>query len=163
MNWADWAIVAIITSSCLVSIIRGFIKEVMSLAIWIAAAIIAIVFHDNLAVVLEGAIATVSLRYLGAWLMLFVAVLLAGWIVNYLLGKLVEATGLSGTDRLLGTLFGLLRGAIIVIVLLIFAQQLPVNQDDWWRESALIPHFVRFEGWAIKTGSAIFEFFRELL
>ncbi len=164
MTWADWAIIAILAISCLVSVVRGFVKEAMSLLIWFAAAIIAVTFHDNLAVLLSDTIATPSLRYLSAWSLLFIAVLITGGILNYLLGKLVEATGLSGTDRLLGMVFGLLRGAIIILVLLIFAQQLlPVSEDLWWRDSALIPHFVRFEGWARETGAAIFEFFKELI
>lgn len=164
MNWADWLIIAILVLSTLISLVRGFLKEVMSLVIWVAAAILAMIFHDNLAVLLEGMIATASLRYITAWLILFVAILLVGSLLNYLLGKLVEATGLSGTDRLLGMLFGLFRGAVIIIVLLIFAQQLlPVDQDQWWRESVLIPYFVPFETWVREMGAGIYEFFTNLI
>lgn len=164
MNWADWLIIAILSVSTLVSVLRGFIKEAMSLLIWLVAALVAIVFHDNLAVILQGAIETPSLRYLAAWLILFVLVLLTGGMVNYLLGKLVEATGLSGTDRVLGMVFGMLRGAIIVIILLVFVRQLlPVEHDQWWLESVLIPYFLRFEDWVWETGAALFRFFKELI
>lgn len=162
MNWADWAILGITLISILIGAGRGFIKEALSVTIWVAAIIIASVFDERMAVWLVDAIATPSLRLLAAWASLFVAVLLVGSLVNFLLGKLVEATGLSGTDRLLGVLFGLARGLIIVMVLLILLPEiLPVEQDIWWQESTLIPYFLGFEDWARDAGAAIADFFQQ--
>jgi len=80
-----------------------------------------------------------------------VAVLLVGAAVNYLLGRLVAATGLSGTDRLLGLLFGALRGALIVLAgTILLPQMLPVEEDLWWKDSQIIPLFRQFEGWGIE-------------
>ncbi|KYK94321.1 CvpA family protein, partial [Aggregatibacter actinomycetemcomitans] len=65
-----------------------------------------------------------------------------GAIVNYVLGQLVDRTGLSGTDRVLGACFGLLRGILIVAAMLFFLDTFTgSNQTDWWKESKLIPHF----------------------
>ena len=87
---------------------------------------------------------------------LFLGILLVGGLLNYLLGKLVDATGLSGTDRLLGVLFGAARGGIIIMaILVILPGVLPVDQDAWWRQSILIPQFLRFEGWARETAATI--------
>jgi len=163
VNWADWAIVAIFGISVLISLIRGFVREAMSLLVWVSALVVAMVFYQHLAEWLVDIISTPSLRMLTAWLTLFVVVLIVGGIINYLLGKVIEATGLSGTDRFLGALFGAARGIIVVLVILILLPGiLPVDQDVWWRESLLIPEFLKFEDWATETGLAVTDFFRQL-
>jgi membrane protein required for colicin V production len=164
MTWADWAIIAVLGLSALISVVRGFVKEIVSLLIWLAAAVIASIFHDQLASLMSDLIDTPSLRMLAAWIVLFVAVLLVGSILNYLLGKLVKATGLSGTDRLLGLVFGAIRGLIIVMVILIILPKiLPVMEDQWWLESTLIPYFMHYEDWARETGTAVLDFLKNLL
>ena len=95
--------------------------------------------------------------------MIFAGVLIAGAIVNFLIGQLVKSTGLGGTDRLLGMVFGALRGSIIVLALLILVPGVvPVTEDPWWHESLLIPHFLRFENWAVDTTHQILTFFQSL-
>ena len=164
MNWADWAIIAVLGFSVLISAVRGFIKEALSLVIWLAAAIIASIFHDELALWLVDLISTPSLRMLTAWITLFIGVLIIGSICNYLLGKLVEATGLTGTDRLLGMLFGLTRGLIIImVVLVVLTEILPVAEDLWWQESRLISFFMQFEDLARESGAAVLSFLQNLL
>jgi membrane protein required for colicin V production len=164
MTWADWAIIVVLGLSALISVVRGFVKEIVSLLIWLAAAVIASIFHDQLASLMSDLIDTPSLRMLAAWIILFVAVLLVGSILNYLLGKLVKATGLSGTDRLLGLIFGAIRGLIIVMVILIILPKiLPVMEDQWWLESTLIPYFMQYEDWARETGTAVLDFLKNLL
>jgi len=72
---------------------------------------------------------------------LFLATLFAGGLINFLIGKLIKATGLSGTDRMLGIFFGLARGIAIVTVLVLLAGLTPLPKDPWWHESQFIPHF----------------------
>jgi membrane protein required for colicin V production len=163
MNWADWAILAILGVSVAISLMRGFVREAMSLAVWLAAFIVAMVFHQQLGLWLTDLIEAPSLRLMAAWLILFVAVLLVGGLVNYLLGQLVDATGLSGTDRLLGMIFGGVRGVVVVTVLLIVLPGiLPVEQDRWWNESLLIPWFQRFEDEVRQMGVVLADFFQSL-
>lgn len=163
MNWADWAIIAVLGVSVLISVIRGFVREAMSLVVWAAALAVAMFFYQRLALWLVDLIDTPSLRFVVAWLVLFIAVLIVGGMINYLLGQMIRATGLSGTDRLLGIIFGGARGAIVVLVVLIVLPGiLPVDEDPWWRESLLVPEFLRFEGWARETAMAATEFFGEL-
>jgi len=158
MNWADWCIVGVLSVSCLISIKRGFVKEAMSLAVWVAAFIIASVFDDRLAFLLTDLIPTPSLRAMTAFAILFVATLLVGAMVNYLIGELVRITGLSGTDRLFGMVFGLVRGALVVLAVVILLPMLiPVNEDLWWQESALIPRFLVFEAWARATTDQVLQ------
>lgn len=164
MNWADWAIVAVLGMSVLISLIRGFVREAMSLVVWISAVLVAMLYYQRLAPWLIDAIDTLSLRLLAAWLLLFVGVLIVGGLINYLLSKLVQATGLTGTDRLLGVIFGAARGVVVVLIALILGPNvLPIDQDLWWHESLLIPEFLRFEGWARETWATISEWFTEFI
>jgi len=163
VNWADWAIIAILCLSMSIGLVRGLIKEAMSLAVWFAAGALAMLLYQPLATYLVEIIDTASLRFLAAWAGIFVSVLLAGGLLNYLLGKLVDATGLSGTDRLLGLLFGAARGGIIVMaILVILPGVLPVDQDSWWRQSILIPQFLRFEDWAREAAAAVSTLIKQL-
>ncbi|WP_237059004.1 CvpA family protein [Microbulbifer sediminum] len=162
MNWADWTILAIVAISTLIGLSRGFVREILSLLTWVAAFVIAMMFRDELAPLLS-MVDTPSLRAIAAFAILFLFTLLAGAGLNMTLSAFVEATGLSGTDRTLGMVFGLLRGSIIVLALLIMAPALiPVEGDPWWQESALIPHFLAFEGHARHTAEAVQGFFVKL-
>jgi membrane protein required for colicin V production len=148
MNWADWAIVGIFSLSCLIGLIRGFVREALSLIIWVAAVLVAKIFGGQLEVLLVNQIETPSVRLMTAYAVLFIATLLLGAMVSYLIGALVRATGLSGTDRLLGMVFGAARAFIIVMALLILLPGfIPLKDDEWWQQSQLIPHFLTCEEW----------------
>lgn len=141
MVWIDITILVIIGISTLISLTRGFVKEALSLAIWIAAFFIAKFFYLDLATLFTG-INDTMLRNAAAVAVLFIATLIVGSVVNYLIGRLVESTGLTGTDRLLGGIFGALRGILIVAAILFFMDSFTGLADEtWWEESELIPHF----------------------
>lgn len=149
MNWADWTIVAVVGVSCAISLWRGFVKEALSLLAWVAAAFVAIAFHPRLAVLLSYWIETPSIRIVLAFLALFVATLLVGSVLNVLLVTAIRASGLGLFDRLLGVGFGVARGLVVVLALVVcLPMLLPVNQDGWWRQSRLIPHFELMDGWS---------------
>ena len=149
MNWADWIIVGILGVSCLIGVKRGLVKEALSLLCWVAAFLVAMTFHKPLASLLVDTVQSPSVRLMVSFGGLFVLTLIVGALVNYLIGELVRITGLSGTDRLLGMLFGLARGgAVVLAILLLLPRLVPVDQDIWWRQSVLIPHFIAMEGWA---------------
>ncbi|HEY9035548.1 MAG TPA: CvpA family protein [Pseudomonadales bacterium] len=163
VNVADWVIVVIVVISTLISIKRGFVREALSLVSWVAALIVAMIFFERLAVVLAPHISMPGLRLIVAFGVLFIAALVVGAAINFLIGELVDLTGLTGTDRALGTVFGMIRGAILVLTLLILMQ--PVLRTDdyrWWRESALIPHFLMMEHWARETGDELATVFRRV-
>jgi membrane protein required for colicin V production len=109
MIWIDYAILAIIGISTLVSLVRGFTKEAVSLVIWIGAFFIASTFYANLANLLTN-ISDQFLRNAAAISILFITTLVLGALLNYLIGQLVNKTGLSGTDRVLGLVFGRFEG-----------------------------------------------------
>ena len=105
MSWPDYAILGTILISVLVGALRGFIKEVFSLVVWSAAFLVAYQYAGDVAAMMEEQVSLPSARTAIGFSGLFVVVLLVGGLLNYLLGRLVESTGLSGTDRLLGGVF----------------------------------------------------------
>ncbi|MGH8581496.1 MAG: CvpA family protein [Gammaproteobacteria bacterium] len=147
MGIIDYAILALLVLSALVSIWRGLIREVLSLVVWVAALWVSLKYTELLVGPLSGVIELPSMRVLASGVILFVAILLCGVLVSFLVGKLIAGTGLSGTDRMLGVLFGTARGVVIVGVLLLLAGLTPFPQDPWWQESALIPHFIPLAEW----------------
>jgi membrane protein required for colicin V production len=148
MHWPDYAILAIVAISILVGALRGFVKEVFSLLVWAAAFIVAYQFSGDIAGLMEEHVSLPSARTALGFTGLFVAVLLVGGLLNYLIGRLVESTGLSGTDRLLGGLFGAARGLFLVVAVLLVAGFTPIPADPWWKGSATIQRMMPLVEWA---------------
>lgn len=141
MNWIDFTILGIIVISTLISLARGFVKEAISLVVWIAAFFVARHFYPYLAVYFTN-IQDDIVRNGVAIAILFVATLILGGLINYLVHQLVHISGLSGTDRALGAVFGLLRGALIVSAVLFFMDSFtPFASSASWQASMLIPEF----------------------
>ncbi len=146
-NWADYAILGIILFSALMSLIRGFVREAISLGAWIAAVWAAIHYSSTMAQIIAPYIKSPALRVPTAGFILLIAVLLIGGLINFIIGTLVDKTGLSSTDRVVGTVFGAGRGVLLVAVLLLLAQLTPMPQSLWWHNSDLIPRFAPLEIW----------------
>lgn len=149
MNWVDWIILGVIAVSTALSVWRGFVKEALSLAAWVVAFVLATTFGGHLAALLRDVISHDALREISARALLFVATLMLATLVNSLLGSLIKMTGLSGLDRVLGTVFGFTRGAIIVMVLLfVLVNVLPADQQSALEQSTLKPHLLMVVEWA---------------
>jgi membrane protein required for colicin V production len=148
LNWVDWVIIVVLMLSTLISLWRGFVREALSLAAWVVAFLAASVFADPVAALLSDIIKNVTGRYIVAYVVLFVGVLVLGTIVNALMAKLIRVSGLSGLDRLLGTIFGFTRGLIIVLVVVFIAQELlPMQDQRALLESDFMPHLEMVAQW----------------
>lgn len=147
MTWVDIAILAIIVVSAVVSLLRGFVREALSLATWVLAFWIGFGFSGSLAVYFAEWISIPSLQMAAAFAVLFLATLALGAWLNYLVYKIVEKTGLSGTDRIIGVAFGAARGVLVVVVLVLLAGLTPLPGDPWWGQSRLLGSFETMALW----------------
>ena len=147
MIWVDIVIPGIIIISALISLMRGFVREALSLIGWLAAFWVALTFSAPLAQEFLMSIGIPSVRMVVAFILLFVVTLVLTAIVNRLAGQLVKRTGLSGTDRMIGMVFGIARGVVLVAVLVMMAGMTTLPQDPWWQESQLIGVFEQLAVW----------------
>lgn len=141
MSGADGVIVAVVGLSTLIGLVRGLAREVLSVMVWVTAFVAALALGEPVARALE---IGVGFRTAAGFAIVFVVVLIAGAIVQRMLAKLVRSTGIGGTDRVLGSLFGAFRGGLVVLVALIALRPF-AETTAWWLESALVPELLAFE------------------
>ena len=137
MTGFDYAVLAIVGISVLLSIIHGFVRELLALASWIVAFIAAQLFAADAARLLPAAITSGSGRLLAAFLAVFLVVLLAMTLAANLLSRLFRAAGLGLADRALGAVFGLVRGFAIVMVVVLLAGLTALPRQPVWRDAML--------------------------
>ena len=141
MNWADWIIAGILVISVLMGLWRGLVREAVSLIVWIAAIAAAIMFGAQVAAMYGEWVSLPSARIALGYATVFVLVLIVGGLIGWLISRIVQGTGLGGTDRILGIGFGLLRGGLVVAALVLVLGYTPMPRDPWWQQSQLIPRF----------------------
>lgn len=135
MTAFDIAVIAVITLSALIGVWRGVIREVFALAAWIAAVVCMFLFGDKLAKMLPFAQDTPWLSLLAGYALVFIGVFVVLSVAGFLFSKVVNAVGLSFVDRALGMMFGVVRGALIVVLLVFVAGATTLPQLGWWRDS----------------------------
>ena len=143
----DWLIVGIVVISALISVVRGFVKEALSLVTLVAAILIARLFGGQVAGLLVNVISVPSLRLVAAYGGLYLAVMIIGGMINYLIYQVVKLAGLSTFNRILGMAFGCVRGGLIVVVAVAILSRMPISDDEWWTTSILIPHALETANW----------------
>lgn len=147
MHWVDIVVFVIIGLSVIIGLFRGLIKEAISLATWVAAIWVGLSLASNVAGILPFSVGSQTVQTAIAFILLFVAVLIIGGLINYFAGQLVDKTGLSGTDRMLGLVFGLLRGGLIVAALVLLAKTTNMPSEPWWQSSLTLPFFGDVANW----------------
>ena len=126
---------------------RGFFREVLSLVAWILAVFLSVSFTPQLSILLENQVVNDSLRVLISFVSLFISTLIVASLVNFLVSHLVKKTGFSGTDRMIGVVFGLARGGVIVAVIVLAIGFTTIPTETWWQESLLLEHFQTLAVW----------------
>ena len=140
INWADYLLIIVLGMSTLVSLFRGFFKEALSLAGWVVSLWIAWRIGPADSALLESSIADPVLRLWAARFILFSVALLICGIISRLVSALVSSSGLTGTDRTLGMVFGFGRGVVLTGILIATLDMLGFSESAWWQESKLIPY-----------------------
>ncbi len=135
MTFFDYAVLAILGVSVLVSVWRGAIRELLALASWIVAFLIAQAYAGTVAALLPAAIPSAGLRLLAGFLVVFLVVLLLVALVALAISQLVRAAGLGPLDRAVGAIFGLLRGILVTSLLVLLAGLTAAPREPWWRDA----------------------------
>ncbi len=147
MSWLDLVILGVIALSALISLIRGFVKESISLVTWIVAGVLAFRYFSPMASLLEPFVDSPTIRNVTGFGILFVVTLVIGAVVNFIMSQLVSKTGLSGTDKALGVVFGAARGVLIVTMVVLLASLTPMPEAGWWQDSATVGFFQQIAEW----------------
>jgi membrane protein required for colicin V production len=135
MTFFDYAVLGILGLSILLSILRGFLRETLSLAGWVAAFFVAKLYTLQLAALLPQAIPGESLRLLAAFLILFLVTLLISSLLAIALAEVFKKIGLGWLDRWLGALFGLVRGVLIVSIIVLLGGLTTLPREPFWRDA----------------------------
>ena len=149
MTALDWIFVAVVLGSMLLGAWRGLVYEVLSLMGWVVAFVVARTWAQEVAVWLPLDGWDMQLRYAAGFVLLLVGAMFAWGLVSWLSKQLIEAVGLRPVDRMLGALFGLLRGGLLLLVLALVIQYTPLHTALWWQESGLAPWLTQALGWVL--------------
>ena len=147
LNIIDIIILAIIALSVVVSFIRGSIKEILSVVTWVAAIFFAVSFSSSISVLLVKYTSNSTVRSLISIVIIFVAVFLLGYALNSIFSFIISKTGLGPFDRILGMVFGFVRGLLIVTVVIFLANRTSFNNTSYWKQSEFAPDFVGLAEW----------------
>jgi len=153
-NWVDWLFIAVIVTSSVMSLLRGFIREALSLLTWIVAGIITWLFAGDLAEQLVGLdielFKLFHVRLITSCILLFMLTLVVGALVNHLIYRLIALTDASSMDKFLGMVFGAARGAILVLFVVGLVNVTALTHANWWQQSILQVEFAKVAIWSQK-------------
>ena len=143
MSIVDAIIIIVLVISILVSFVRGFFREFLSLATWVVAVLVTLFLSRQFATLLpRDTIESVTARLSISAITLFIGCLLIGALINFLFEKLNESKEIGWINRTMGIMFGLGRGVVIVSIVVLGAHLFPgMQQEVWWKESRLLPKF----------------------
>lgn len=147
MNLIDYIILGVLGLSVLIGLWRGLISEVLALATWVAASWLTWMFGPTVAAHFEHQIEMPMVRLLVGYGLCFITVLILGALVRFLVHRLVVGTGLGGTDRLLGMIFGFARGVLLVTLMVFLLSLTAFVRDPLWTHSMLLPQFQGVAAW----------------
>lgn len=150
MTLIDYVIVGIIGVSAFIGLLRGIIREMISLLVWLSALWIAWRYFRNVAEYLPYWIESPSIRYGLAAIALFLVVIIFGGMFGMMLGVLMDKSGLSSMDQLFGMIFGMLRGVVLIMILVLIGGLTSFPKDLWWQNSRLLVPMQRTALWLLE-------------
>lgn len=135
MPAVDWIFVALLLASLVLGAWRGLVYEVLSVLNWGVAFVLAQWLGPDVAAQLPMAGATEMIRYAAGFVLVFIAAAFVGGLLAWLVQKLVASVGLRPVDRVLGAVFGLVRGVVLLLALTVVMEMTPFKSGVWWQES----------------------------
>ncbi|WP_332744880.1 CvpA family protein [Hydrogenophaga sp.] len=132
----DWLLLAVLLLSVLLGAWRGLVYEVLSVAGWVAAFVLAQAYADEVAAMLPLDGLSPPLQLAAGFVLVFIAVAFAGGLLAWMVKKLVASVGLRPVDRILGGAFGLARGVVMLLAFAVVASMSPMRDARWWQASA---------------------------
>jgi membrane protein required for colicin V production len=139
MTAFDFMVIGVVGLSAVLAFLRGFVRVFVSLAAWIVGVVAALRYSELVGGMLPDFGETPATRYVAAFALILVGVLVVGALLGYLLSRLVQAVGLGFLDRILGALFGIARGLIIAVILVLLAGVTTAPRMDWWQNALTSP------------------------
>lgn len=146
LNLVDVLVAIVVGVSAVFGLWRGLVREVLSVAAWVAAIVVARLYSPHLAPMFDSVTESETARYVMAFSVLCVITLILGAFANHFMARLINLAGLQTTDRLLGIVFGVARGVLIVAIIIYFAAG-PYQQESWWQNSLTIPYIEQVIEW----------------
>jgi membrane protein required for colicin V production len=147
MNAVDITIVVVLAASVLLAFWKGFVHQVLSLLGWVLALLAARLLGQEVAPIFSSWLADPGLQLAAAYVAIVLVVLLASVVVSSAFGTLIRKIGLGAIDRVLGVLFGALRGLLIVVVAVAIASLTDLRQHKLWQDSLLLPYMESIRDW----------------
>ncbi len=148
MSGIDYLILGVIAVSATIGIWRGFVREALSLIVWVAAFWLAYTWASSLEVMLVDLLADQAVRVIVCFIVLFLLVHIVGFVISRLLSSLIKSIGLKGVDRVAGAGFGFVRGFVAVAALVLLVEMTPLTQEAMWQQSFIVPMFKDAMQWA---------------
>ena len=140
MTGADVFLLLVLLGSTIIGFLRGFVREAVSVAFWIVSIWAAWKFGPTIEPHLGGLLADPSVAPWVGRLVVLVLVLLTGWVVGMLLSYFTRSLGLGPLDRVIGLMFGIVRGMVLVGLIVIGGELLHLNHEGWWARSKVVPY-----------------------
>lgn len=139
MTVFDYVVIGVVGVSLLFGLWRGVVGEIIALLAWALGVLAAIEFGGQVGQVLFAGISDPSVRMLAGCVAIFVGVLVTMAVIGLVVRRMVKALGLSISDRLLGMVFGLVRGVLVIMVLVALGGMTAAPKQPWWRDATLAP------------------------
>jgi membrane protein required for colicin V production len=147
MTWVDYGIIAVVGISLIIGLFRGFVREVVSLVVWVAAVLLTLHYLPAIEAALSPSVSSEYVRYSILIIGVLVVTLFVSWLLGKVLTKVVSSVGLGFTNRFVGLLFGLIRGILIVAFLVILLPQTDLKASPAFADSKLLPSVQPLAGW----------------
>ena len=145
--WVDYIFIVVVILSAIFSLFRGFVREVLSLLGWAASLWVAMQFSESASMMLEGLITSPVMRHAVTFTGLLITVMVLCSVLSRFIAKLVHLSGLTALDRMIGVVFGVLRGAVVVMVLVLVGNMSPLANTSIWQSSTIVPYSHHITAW----------------